>query len=383
MEYLPISVLGSTGSIGTQTLDVCDKLNIPVSAIAFGKNAKLAETQARRFKPRIAAAQDENAANDLKVRLADTDITVLSGPYGVIEAAMEESASTVVTAMVGTAGLLPTLAAISRGKRIALANKETLVCAGKLVMAAARDCGAEIIPVDSEHSAIFQSMDNKNGVRPVKILLTASGGPFFGKTYDEIKNMPPETALRHPNWSMGAKVTIDSATMMNKGLEFIEAMHLFSMPPEAIEILVHRQSIVHSAVEFADGSVIAQMGVPDMRIPIQYALSYPERAPAPCSTLSLSDIGTLTFARPDLDAFRCLALAMECAKRGGAFPAVMNAANEIAVGLYLAGKISFGGIYESVRLCVETIKGKDEPELSDILEYDAAAREFVKNNYIV
>lgn len=383
MDVFPISVLGSTGSIGTQTLDVCEKLHIPVSSMAFGKNVTLAEQQARRFHPNFVASSDEEAAKDLKIRLADTDISVLSGTYGVIEAAMDENASTVVTAVVGTAGLLPTMAAISRGKRIALANKETLVCAGRLVMAAARDCGAEIVPVDSEHSAIFQSMDNKNGVRPVKILLTASGGPFFGKTYDEIKNMPPEKALKHPNWSMGAKVTIDSASMMNKGLEFIEAMHLFSMEPDAIEVLVHRQSIMHSAVEFSDGSVIAQMGVPDMRVPIQYALTYPDRAPAPCRTLSLSEIGTLTFDKPNLDTFKCLGLAMECARRGGTYGAVMNAANEIAVGLYLNKKISFGGIYESVHLCVETIKGKDDPELSDILEIDAEAREFVKNNYIV
>ena len=381
MQYGRVAILGSTGSIGTQTLDVCERLGIPVTAITARKSTDMVEQQARKFKPELVVMTDEAAAKDLKIRLADTAVKVIGGDEGVIEAASHKNADTVVTAVVGTAGLLPTIAAVKERKRIALANKETLVCAGSIVMSLSKEYGAEIIPVDSEHSAIFQCCDNKAGVRPVKIQLTASGGPFRGKTWDEIKDAPPEAALKHPNWSMGAKVTIDSSSMMNKGLEFIEAMHLFSVQPKDIEVLVHPQSIVHSAVTYEDGSMIAQCGLPDMRIPIQYAITYPNRTVSPVKNLDLAEIGTLTFFKPDLDTFKCLALAMECAEKGGVSCAVMNAANEIAVGLYLEKKISFGGIYESVRAAVETIKGSSTPDLDEILEADRQAREFVKYNF--
>ncbi len=383
MKYGKISVLGSTGSIGTQTLDVCEKLGIGIAALAAGKNIELLEVQARRFKPDMVAIKDETAAGLLKTRLADTPVRVLQGEEGTLEAACCKSAETVVTAVVGTAGLLPTIAAIKEKKRIALANKETLVCAGGIVMGMAEEYESEIIPVDSEHSAICQCMDNRAGVLPDRIILTASGGPFRGKKWDEVKNMPPEAALKHPNWSMGAKVTIDSATMMNKGLEFIEAMHLFGMPPECIDVVVHPQSIVHSAVMYKDGSVIAQMGVPDMRIPIQYALTYPDRQPCPADRLELSERSPLTFEEPELDTFRCLSLAMKTAVSGGVSCAVMNAANEIAVQLYLKKAISFGGIYESVAKAVDKIKGSDNPGLEEILDADRRARAFVLENYVV
>lgn len=383
MEYGKVAVLGSTGSIGTQTLDVCERLNIPVTALTARRNSALVEQQVRKFKPELVVMTERFAAADLRVRLADTKTKVLYGEEAMMEAAAVQSSDTVVTAVVGTAGLLPTLAAIKEKKRIALANKETLVCAGRIVMGLAKQCGAEIIPVDSEHSAIFQCCDNKAGIRPKKIQLTASGGPFRGKKWDEIKNAPPEAALKHPNWSMGAKVTIDSASMMNKGLEFIEAMHLFGVSPRDIEVLVHPQSIVHSAVTYEDGSMIAQCGLPDMRIPIQYAITYPNRTVSPVKKLDLGEIGTLTFEKPDLNTFRCLALAMGCAELGGISCAVMNAANEIAVGLYLEKKISFGGIYESVRGAVEKIRGSKNPGLDEILQADKEARKFVSQSYIV
>lgn len=382
MDYGRVSVLGSTGSIGTQTLDVCERLGIRVSAIAAGKNITLLEQQARKFKPDIVSVLDGAAASDLKVRLADTPCKVLSGEGGTVEAACAPDTKTVVTAVVGTAGLIPTIEAIKERKRIALANKETLVCAGNIVMKMAEECGSEIIPVDSEHSAIFQSMDNKSGVKPERIILTASGGPFRGKTYDEIKNAPAEAALKHPNWSMGAKVTIDSASMMNKGLEFIEAMHLFGVAPDNIDVVVHPQSIVHSAVMFRDGSVIAQMGVPDMRIPIQYAITYPNREVSPVKKLDLCEYANLTFEKPDLDTFRCLKLAMKAARMGGVSCAVMNAANEIAVQLYLKKVISFGGIYETVASAVENIKGSGE-SLEEIINADKKARRFAAEKYIV
>ena len=382
MDYGRVSVLGSTGSIGTQTLDVCEKLGIKVSAIAAGKNIKLLEQQARKFAPDIVSVLDEEAAAELRVRLADTPCKVLSGEGGTVEAACTPDTKTVVTAVVGTAGLIPTVEAVKEKKRIALANKETLVCAGNIVMKMAEECGSEIIPVDSEHSAIFQSMDNRGGVKPERVILTASGGPFRGKTYDEIKNAPPEAALKHPNWSMGAKVTIDSASMMNKGLEFIEAMHLFGVAPDNIDVVVHPQSIVHSAVMFKDGSVIAQLGVPDMRIPIQYAITYPNREVSPVKKLDLCEYGGLTFEKPDLDTFRCLKLAMKTARMGGVSCAVMNAANEIAVQLYLKKIISFGGIYETVAPAVENITGSEE-SLEEIIAADKSARRFAAENYII
>lgn len=383
MEYGRVAVLGCTGSIGTQTLDVCEKLNIPITVLTARKNFELTEKQARQFKPELVVMTDEKAAKELKVRLSDTDIKVIGGNEGLVEAASHNNADTVVTAVVGTAGLMPTIAAIKERKRIALANKETLVCAGSIVMKLAKEYGAEIIPVDSEHSAIFQCCDNKAGVRPKKIQLTASGGPFRGKSWDEIKNAPPDAALKHPNWSMGAKVTIDSADMMNKGLEFIEAMHLFNVKPDDIEVLVHPQSIVHSAVTYEDGAMIAQCGLPDMRIPIQYAITYPNRRVSPVKYLDLSEIGTLTFEKPDMSTFKCLALAQECARKGGVSCAVMNAANEVAVSLYLERKISFGGIYESVYAAVEKIKGSEAPSLDEILTADIEARRFVSNSFII
>ena len=369
-----VAVLGSTGSIGTQTLEVCGLLGMPVAALCAGKNVGLLEEQARRYHPALVGVADTEAGKTLKTRLGDLPCRVVYGPEAAEEAAAIPEADVVVTAMTGTAGLLPTMAAVREAKRIALANKETLVCAGRLVMSQAALRGAEIVPVDSEHSAIFQSMDNRAGVRPTGIRLTASGGPFRGLSWEEMREMPPERALKHPNWNMGAKVTIDSATMMNKGLELIEAMHLFGMSPEDIEILVHPQSIVHSAVEYADGAVIAQLGTPDMRLPIQYALTYPERLPCPAPRLDLAELGTLTFEKPDLDAFRCLKLAMETAGRGTSACCAMNAANEIAVSRYLNGGLSFGGIYETAAAVTEKLAGTPADTLEEILVLDAEAR---------
>lgn len=349
-----ISLLGSTGSIGTQTLDVAEKLNIPVLALAAGSNVDLMEQQARKFRPKLAAMMDVAAAEELERRLRDTDTRVLSGEAGVLECARLEC-GTVVNAIVGAAGLSSTLAAVRLGRRLALANKESLVCAGHEVMALAKSTGAEILPVDSEHSAIFQCLRASDGNRIKRIILTASGGAFYGYSKQQLENVTVSDALRHPNWDMGAKITIDSATMMNKGLEVIEAMHLFGVAPEQIKVLVHRQSVVHSAVEFEDGTVIAQLGVPDMRTPIQYALTYPKRLPCPAPELDLVKIASLTFDEPDMDTFPCLSLAYECAVRGDAVCRVMNDANETAVARFLAGEIRFSGIYESVKAELENI----------------------------
>ncbi len=372
-----ISVLGSTGSVGTQSLDVIEKLGYRVSAIAANRNIDLLEKQARKFFPEIVAVYDEECAQMLKERLSGTGISVVSGINGLIAAAEIGSADTVITAVMGMIGLRPTIAAIRKGKRIALANKETLVCAGNIVMAEAEKYGAEIIPVDSEHSAIFQSMSGGGKKEVKRILLTASGGPFRGMSYDQIKNAPKEAALRHPNWSMGQKITIDSASMMNKGLEFIEAIHLFGVKPEQIEVLVHPQSIVHSAVEFCDNSVIAQLGVADMRIPIQYALTYPERTVSPAEALDLTKLSGLTFEKPDTDTFKSLKLAMDVADRKDAACAVMNGANEAAVDLFLHDRITFGEMYECVRLAVEELGGMSADTIDDIIDADAAARKFV------
>ena len=373
-----LSILGSTGSIGRQSLAVAAHLGIPVAAIAARRDTALLERQARQFRPRIAAVFDEDAAADLRVRLADTDVRVLPGMDGLMEAAADPAADCVVTAVSGSVGLRPTLTAIDEGKRIALANKETLVCAGELVMSRAALRGAEIVPVDSEHSAIFQSL---GGVlrHPAlrRVLLTASGGPFRGMTKAETYDKTPAEALRHPNWSMGAKITVDSATMMNKGLEFIEAMHLFGAAPEQITVLIHPQSVVHSAVEFLDGSVVAQMAVPDMGLPIQYALTYPDRAPSLCSPLDLFSAGDLHFEAPDLENTPCLALAMGAAKRGGTAPAILSAANEAAVGLFLEEKIPFGKICECVAGALDSISITERPALEDILEADRAARALI------
>lgn len=373
-----LSVLGSSGSIGRQALDVAEVCGHEVAAITVNRSAPMAEAQARRFRPRLAVAVDEDAAADLRTRLADTEVKVLSGREGLLEAASLPGADTVVTAIVGVAGLEPTLAAIACGKRIALANKETLVCAGELVMARARESGAEIVPVDSEHSAIFQCLQgcrDRGEVR--RLILTASGGPFFGWSREELARVTKAQALKHPNWAMGAKITIDSATLMNKGLEFIEAMRLYAVPPEQIQIVVHRESIIHSLVEFGDGAILAQLGSADMRLPIQYALTWPERTPGPAKPLDLLSCPPLTFQRPDPDAFRCLGLALECAKRGGTSTAILNGANEAAVGLFLEDKIGFLDIPRLVEAALARVPALDNPGLDQILEADRAARQAV------
>ena len=371
-----ISILGSTGSIGRQSLEVIAACGMEVAALAAHSSVTLLEEQARQFRPELAVLTDEKAAADLKVRLADTDIRVLSGMEGLMEAAALPGADTVLTAVVGMVGLRPTLAAIREGKRIALANKETLVCAGQLVMEAARDWGAPILPVDSEHSALFQCLEGCRDRGEVKrLILTCSGGPFYGKKARELEGMTREDALRHPNWSMGAKITVDSATLMNKGLEVIEAMHLYHMPVEKISVLIHRESIIHSLVEYCDNAVMAQLGAPDMRLPIQYALTYPRRRASSATTpLDLWNCGPLTFGSPDLDTFRCLALALEAARRGGTAGAILNGANEAAVGLFLEGKIGFLDIARRVERAMETVPVTHDPTLEDVLQADRAAR---------
>ena len=372
-----IAILGSTGSIGTQTVDILPSIDAEVVALTTNRRMNLLEEQARALHPKMVCAMDENAAKALKIKLADTDITVLTGMDGLIACAAESGADIVVTAVVGMVGLLPTMAAIKAGKDIALANKETLVCAGGLVMSAAKQYGVRILPVDSEHSAIFQCVQAANGNPIDKILLTASGGPFFGKKIEEMRGMTREQALAHPNWSMGAKITIDSATMMNKGLELIEAMWLYDLPPEDIEIVVHRESIVHSAVEFADGAVIAQLGLPDMRLPIQLALTWPQRVPCKVPRMSLAEVAKLTFYAPDYEAFPALNLAKHAASLKGDRGAVLNGANEAAVGLFLNDKIGFTDIAERVAYALDTIPYKKDITLDDVLAADKAAREIV------
>lgn len=371
-----ISILGSTGSIGRQSLDVISACGMSVAALTANSSAKLLEEQARQFHPELAVLVDEKAAADLRVRLADTNVRVLGGMEGLMEAAVVQSADTVITAVVGMVGLRPTLAAIRESKRIALANKETLVCAGDLVLEEARDYGAQILPVDSEHSALFQSLEgNKNRGEVKRLILTCSGGPFYGKTRKQLQGMARKDALQHPNWSMGAKITVDSATLMNKGLEFIEAMHLYHMPPEKISIVVHRESMIHSLVEYCDNAMIAQLGAPDMRLPIQYALTWPKRVPGPADPLDIWNCGPLTFGEPDLDTFRCLALALEAAKTGGTAGAILNGANEVAVAQFLAGRIGFLDIADKVAQAMEKVPVIQNPTLTDVLEADAAARE--------
>lgn len=374
-----ISILGSTGSIGRQTVAAAEHLGIRVAALAANQSTALLEEQARRLHPRLVAVYNETAAAELKTALADTDIRVCGGAQALTEAAVLPECDCVVTAVSGSVGLAPTLAAVDEKKRIALANKETLVCAGEIVMARAREKGAEIIPVDSEHSAIFQSLtgrDRKSELR--RILLTASGGPFRGQTYEETYHKSPAQAVAHPNWSMGAKISVDSATMMNKGLEFIEAMHLFAVAPEQICVLIHPQSVIHSAVELIDGTVIAQLGVPDMGLPIQYALTYPERRPSMAESLDLFRVGSLSFTEPELENTPCLRLAMDCASMGGTAPCVLSAANEEAVSLFLREKICFGQIYECVAAALDSINIVKRPSLEDVLESDREARAFVK-----
>ena len=371
------SLLGSTGSIGRQALEVAELLGLRVLALSANKNIELLEEQVRKFRPAVAAVYNETAARDFAARVRDTGVRVVSGMDGLVAAATVDGAGTVLTAVVGTVGLLPTLAAIKLGRRIALANKETLVCAGELVMNSARESGAEIIPVDSEHSAIFQCIRAETRSSVKKIILTASGGPFRGMSRSELENVTPQMALRHPNWSMGKKVTIDSATLMNKGLELIEAVHLFGVAPESVDIVVHPESIVHSMVEFTDNSIIAQLSLPDMRLPIQYALTYPKRIPSLAGELDITRMPTLTFEAPDLDAFPCLGAAIETAAIRGTACAVLNGANEAAVDMFLQRRLGFLGIYESVRAALDAIGNITNPSLEDIIAAGEAAKEFV------
>ena len=374
-----IALFGSTGSIGQQTLEVAQALGYPVIALSGNKNDRLLEQQARKFRPRLVVAADETAYTNLKVRLRDTDILVLGGEDGLEQMACLPEADTVVTAIVGMAGLAPTLHAIKAGKDIALANKETLVCAGSLVMPLCKQYGVRMLPVDSEHSAIFQCLCTAAGKTVKKVILTASGGPFFGRTKPELAQVRPQDALKHPNWDMGAKITIDSATMMNKGLEFIEAMWLYDLRPEQVDIVIHRESIIHSLVEFCDSSVLAQLGYPDMRLPIQYALTHPVRVDSGLFTpLDLAAIGSLSFASPDLDTFSCLRHAIFAAKRGGNAGAVLNGANEQAVDLFLQEKISFLEIGELVCAALETVDFMQEPDLAAVQQSDAYARRIVR-----
>ncbi len=374
-----ITVLGSTGSIGRQSLEVIAACGMEAVALAANSSAELMEEQARRHRPSVAALADERAAADLRVRLADTNVRVVGGLEGVLEAATISSADTSIAALVGMAGLRPTLASIREGKRVCLANKETLVCAGPLVLEEAKDYGAKIYPVDSEHSALFQCLEaNRDRGEVKRLILTCSGGPFYGKKREELADITVEDALRHPNWSMGAKITVDSATLMNKGLEVIEAMHLYRMPAEKISVVVHRESIIHSLVEYCDNAMIAQLGAPDMRLPIQYALTYPKRIPGPSTPLDLWNCGPLTFGAPDLEAFPCLALALEAAKTGGTAGAILNGANEAAVGRFLEGKIGFLDIPARVEKALSQLPVVQNPTMRDILDADAAAREAVK-----
>ena len=376
-----VSVLGSTGSIGTQTLDVAERLGLSVCAIAAGKNISLAEEQIRKFHPRICAMASEEAARELKLRVADTSTAVLSGEEGVCLAAAEPEADTVVAAIVGTAGLRPVLSAIDAGHEIALANKETLVCAGDIVNRRAREKGVSIVPVDSEHSAIYRCIGRAVNDRPCRITLTASGGALWGRTREEMKNATLKDALRHPNWSMGAKVTLDSASLVNKGLELMEAIQLFGLPQDKIDILVHPQSIVHSLIEFADGAMLAQLGVPDMRTPIAYALTGCGAEECGVRRLCLSDYAGLTFFRPDEEVYPALRLARRAAAAGGNSPAVYNAAAEEADGLFVEGKIGFTEITDLIELALDGVKNAPVNSLEDVLAADRAAREAVLSTF--
>ena len=375
-----VSILGSTGSIGRQSLDIISRLpQIKVAALTAGASVERMAQQCRQFQPELAVMATEDAANALAREIADLPIRVSWGEAGLIEAAQIPKADCVITAVVGMVGLKPTLAAIRAKKRIGLANKETLVCAGELVMAEAKRYGAEIIPVDSEHSAIFQClMGCKDKKEIERLILTCSGGPFFGMTRQQLQQVTKADALKHPNWKMGAKITIDCATLMNKGLEVIEAMRLYQVPLEQVDVVIHRQSIVHSMVEFTDGAVMAQMGTPDMRLPIQLALTYPQRLPCPVERLDLLSCGSLSFAAPDLENFPCLALAYQCAAKGGTACPAMNGANEEAVAMFLADEIGFYDIYRRVSQAVEQVPFIPNPTLEEILEADRLAREAVR-----
>ncbi len=373
-----LSILGSTGSIGTQAIDVAQKLNIKVSAITANSNVKLMEEQIRLLKPEIAVMYQESAADELKLRVSDTNTKILTGMDGLLEAASIDSADTVLNSLVGMIGLLPTLTSAKAKKNIALANKETLVAGGDLVMRTIRENDVKLLPVDSEHSAIFQCLQACPEDRFLKkLILTASGGPFFGKKYDELRDVTVAEALNHPNWSMGAKITVDSASMMNKGLEIIEARWLFDVDVDNIDVVVHRQSIVHSLIEFVDNSVLAQLGLPDMRIPIQYALTYPERFVSPAKPLNLWDVGNLTFEKPDYDTFKCLNACKDALRAGGTAPAIVNGANEMANSLFREGKIKFLEIGELVSKSLDAVESRPIKDVSDILDADKNARDFV------
>ncbi len=373
-----VSLLGSTGSIGRQSLDVIESLGYQVAALTANRNVELLEAQCRRFSPKLAVCMDSEAAQALRIKLADTNVKVSQGMDGLLEAAAME-ADVVLTAVMGMVGLRPTLEALKLGRRVALANKETLVCAGELVMETARRHGGEVIPVDSEHSAIFQSLQGCGDRGEVKrLILTASGGPFFGKTRAELEKVRVEDALKHPNWAMGAKITVDSATMMNKGLEVIEAMRLYDMPLEKISVVIHRESIIHSLVEYCDNAILAQLGTADMRLPIQYALTWPERVPGPAEPLDLLQCPSLTFRPPDLENFPCLGLAMEAASVGGTRTAILNGANEEAVSQFLEGEIPFLTICSQVEKSLNRVSVVQSPSLEDILEADQAARRIAR-----
>ena len=375
MNATCITILGSTGSIGRQTLSVAEHLGVRVAAITANENVERMEEQARKFLPRLCVMGSEEAAERLQQKLTGLPVTVKWGMEGLMEAATIPDADVVITAVMGMVGLRPTLAAIEAKKRIGLANKETLVCAGELVMDAADRFGAEIVPVDSEHSAVFQCLMGCRYRKEIRrLILTASGGPFYGKTFGELEHIRKEDALRHPNWTMGPKITVDSATMMNKGLEVIEAMRLYRLPKSQVDVVIHRQSIVHSLVEFRDGAIMAQLGVPDMRLPIQLALTYPARMESPCEPLDLLHCGDLTFLPPDPVNFPCLAYAVDAAERGGTACAVLNGANEAAVDLFLRDKIGFNDIPRRVRRAMDTVAVKDAPSLEDILTADRQAR---------
>ena len=370
-----ISVLGATGSVGRQALDVARERDFLVDFLCANRDAALIESYAREFKPKTVAMADPEAARDLKQRLADTSVKVLSGFEGIEEGILTSESEVAVNSILGEAGLMPTLTVINSGKRLALANKESLVIAGDIVMQAAKDKGAEIIPVDSEHSAIFQSLKSGKNEEIKRLILTASGGPFFGKTKEELKRVSLEETLAHPTWKMGKKITVDSATLMNKGFEIIEAVHLFGVPADKVEVVVHRESILHSAVEYIDNSIIAEMSVPDMKMCVQYAVDYPDRCPSSAKELDLFEVGALTFRRPDTDAFPFLDLARECITLGGAMPAVMNAADEVAVDAFLRGRIAF---YDIFRVVTDTVKGMSDMasvhSLGGIIAADREAR---------
>ncbi len=379
MPVQKLCILGSTGSIGTQALEVCQDLGIKVNGISCRRNIKLAEQQVRRFSPDYVCVVDEACARDLRSRISDTATEVIGGTSGLVDLVGETDCDTVLNALVGMVGLIPTLAALECGRDVALANKETLVAGGKLVTGKLRETGRRLIPVDSEHSAIFQCLQDRQSAPSLRrILLTCSGGPFFGKKKEELEGVTAEQALAHPNWSMGNKITVDSATLMNKAFEVIEAMWLFGMKPDDIDVVVHRQSILHSGVEFEDGAVLAQLGMPDMRLPIQYALTYPERKPCKAERLDILKIACLTFEEPDTETFECLRSGMEAARRDGLAPCAVNAGNEVAVGAFLEGKIGFLDIGRTVTACLENAPVKKDYTLNELLEADAAARELAR-----